>query len=71
MVLLETAAIIAIIGWAASPVINRLIGKAKSYATKKYKWHQGLPENLESVAHFLDEIGTTVSLVEARGIKHY
>ncbi|CAO2034305.1 unnamed protein product [Urochloa humidicola] len=70
MVVLETAAILSIAGWAASPVINRLIGKARSYAAKKYKWHQGgvTEKQLESVAHFLDEISSTVSLVEERRI---
>ncbi|KAL6885486.1 hypothetical protein ACP4OV_010265 [Aristida adscensionis] len=70
MVILSTAAILTIVGWAASPIINRLIGKLQSYTVNKYKWHQGLPEKLESMAHFLDEIGSTASLVEARGFKH-
>ncbi|KAL6885583.1 hypothetical protein ACP4OV_010362 [Aristida adscensionis] len=58
---------VSMVGWLASPVINRLIGKAQSYATKKYRWHHDLPGNLESVAQLLGEMSSTVSLVEERG----
>lgn len=66
MVVLETAAIVAMVGWAASPTINRLIGKVQSYTAKKYKWYKDLEENLESVDHFLVEMRSTVRVVEAR-----
>ncbi|XP_066350279.1 uncharacterized protein [Miscanthus floridulus] len=66
MVVLETAAIVAMVGWAASPTINRLIGKVQSYTAKKYKWYKDLEENLESVDHFLVEMRSTVRIVEAR-----
>ena len=64
---LETAAIISIVGWAASPVVNKLVGKLQWYSVQRYTWHQGLPEKLETLAHFLDEIGSTVNVVGARG----
>ena len=64
---LETAAIISIVGWAASPVVNKLVGKLQWYSVQRYTWHQGLPEKLETLAHFLDEIGSTGNVVGARG----
>lgn len=62
---LQAAAIISIVGWVAAPVFSRLIGKARSYALNKYKWHKDLPKKLENLAQFLDEISSTVSLVES------
>ena len=67
--ILETTVIVSIVGWAASPVVNKLVGKLQWYSVQRYTWHQGLPEKLETLAHFLDEIGSTVNVVGAQGFR--
>ncbi|KAG2601241.1 putative disease resistance protein RGA4 [Panicum virgatum] len=67
--ILETTVIVSIVGWAASPVVSKLVDKLQWYAVQRYTWHQGLPEKLETLAHFLDEIGSTVNVVGAQGFR--
>lgn len=59
---------ISVIGWFAGPAISKLIEKIDKYRIKRQKWIDGLPEKLDSVANFLEEISSTVRLVREQRI---